>query len=71
MKNRFTLLETGSVLFIFGMSMIIFPSIFEEAKVHQGNERESFITGIYLITVGTILLLVKLYQWKYPSKDSK
>jgi len=62
MKNRHSLLSVGGSLFIFGLSMLLFPSIFEISEPHKYTENESFMTGIILIIVGVILLSIKLFK---------
>lgn len=64
MKNRFTLLEVGGVLIVFGLSMILFPSIFETAEVHNQSKEDGLYTGLYLISIGMILLIIKWYKNK-------
>jgi len=59
MKNRHSLLEVGFSFIIFGLSMIIFPSIFEHSSTHKLIKPDNLYTGIFLIVVGSMLLLIK------------
>ena len=68
MKYKHSLLEAGIVLFIFGLSMILFPSVFEHSDTHHYEYPDNIYTGISLMVIGTILLLIKWYNVK---KDNK
>ena len=70
MKNRHSLLEVGASLFFFGLSMILFPSIFEKSETHHYENPDNIYTGIFLMIVGGILLLIKYYKTK-KEKDEK
>jgi len=67
MKNNHTLIQVGGSLFIFGLSMVLLPSIFEKAETHHLNASESTSEGVYLMIVGGIILLIKLYLVKKQS----
>jgi hypothetical protein len=47
MKNRHSLLEVGASLFFFGLSMILFPSIFEKSETHHYENPDNIYTGIF------------------------
>ena len=56
MKNRHSLLEVGVSLFIFGLSMILFLSIFEKSETHHYVTPDNIYVGSFLIIVGSFLL---------------
>ena len=62
MKNRHSLLEVGIVLCISGLSMILFPSIYEKSVTQHYSYPENIYTGIILIVVGSFLLLIKYFK---------
>ena len=68
MKNRHSLLEVGVSLFIFGLSMILFPSIFEKSETHHYETPDNIYVGMFLMIVGGILLLIKLFKIKKGTK---
>jgi len=71
MKNRHSLLEVGASLFIFGLSMILFPFIFEKSDTHHYETPDNIYVGIFLMIVGGFLLLIKWYKVKNDKKDGK
>ncbi len=64
MKNRHSLLEVGVSLFIFGLSIILFPSIFEKSETHHYETPDNIYIGIFLMIIGGFLLLIKWYNRK-------
>ena len=64
MKYKHSLLEAGIVLFVFGLSMILFPSVFEHSTTHHYENPDNIYTGISLMVIGSILLLIKWYNVK-------
>ena len=64
MKNRHSLLEVGASLFVFGLSMILFPSIFQKSETHHYEYPDNRYIGIFLMIVGSILLLINYYKRK-------
>ena len=68
MKNRHNLLEVGISLFIFGLSMILFPSIFKKSVTHHFEYPDNIYTGIILMAVGAFLVLVKYFSEKKGKK---
>ena len=64
MKNRYSLLEVGISLFIFGLSMILFPIIFEKSETHHYSYPDNIYFGIFLMLVGGILLTIKWFKNK-------
>jgi Na+-transporting methylmalonyl-CoA/oxaloacetate decarboxylase gamma subunit len=69
LKTKRNLLEVGISLFIFGLSMVFFPSIFETASVHNQLEADGFIIGCLLIIAGVSLVFIKWYMIKNKSKQ--
>ncbi len=59
MKSRFNLIEAGIILIIFGTSMVVFPSIFENSTTYTQTAEDGLIMGIYLISTGLVLLFIK------------
>ena len=64
MKNRHSLLEVGVSLFIFGFSIILFPSIFKKSETHHYETPDNIYIGIFLMIIGGFLLLIKWYNRK-------
>ena len=70
MKNRHSLLEVGSVLFISGVCMILFPSIYEKSVTQHYSYPENIYMGIILMIVGSILLLINYYKIRKDNENS-
>ncbi len=71
MKNRHSLLEVGGILFISGLSMILFPSIYEKSVTQHYSYPENIYMGIILMIVGSFLLLIKYYNIRKRKIDNK
>ena len=61
-KYRHSLLEVGIVLFISGLSMILFPTVYEKSVTQHYVYPDNIYTGIFLMVVGAYLLLIKLFN---------
>ncbi len=68
MKSRYSLLEVGITIFLFGLSMILLPSVFENSENWNLQYPDNIYTGIILMIVGSILLLIKYYNEKKGKK---
>lgn len=68
MKNRHSLLEVGIVLCISGLSMILFPSIYEKSITQHYTYPENIYTGIFLMIVGSYLLFLNTRKNKKNNK---
>ena len=65
MKNKHSLLEVGGSLLFFGLSMILFPLIFENSSTHTSNNpQDLYFEGSILVFIGLILLLIKWFKSK-------
>jgi len=63
---RHNLKEVGYSLFLFGLSMILFPSIFEKSLVHHYEYPDNIYVGIFLMAVGGSFLIIH-----YIKKDNR
>jgi len=70
MKYKHSVLEAGIILFIFGLSMILFPSIFEHSTIHHYEHPDNIYTGISLMIIGSILILAKYLNTKKDNKNN-
>ena len=66
---RHNLKEVGYSLFLFGLSMILFPSIFEKSLVHHYEYPDNIYVGIFLMVVGGSFLII--YYMRVNKKDDK
>jgi len=71
MKNRHSLLEVGASLFFFGLSMILFPFIFEKSETHHLVYPENIYMGLLVMLTGSVLLLIKWYIVKKEKNNDK
>ena len=59
MKVKRSLKEIGVSLCILGVSMILFPTFFDEGTKFKQTVDESMITGFVLIAIGFIVFWIK------------
>jgi len=71
MNNKIrNLYEIGASLFVFGLSMLLFPSVYENSENYHFEYPDNIYTGFVLMVVGSILLLIKYYKTKKEKDEN-
>jgi hypothetical protein len=64
----YNLYRIGGSLFIFGLSMLIFPTVYAHSDNYHFEYPDNIYTGIILMAVGAFLVLVKYFSEKKGKK---